>query len=87
MGSHKDELLKVKLEAVLVVVFSTWAGITSLTGVDLVLAATGFACFSAGALVSFDPHCSQKLFDAGFLALQLGQIFVSAIRNSLGISA
>jgi hypothetical protein len=36
-----------------------------------------------GALVSFEPHCSQKLFEAGFLALQLAHVFVSAIPNSL----
>ena len=40
--------------------------------------------FSTGdTLESLEPHCSQKLFAAGFLVLQFAHTFVSAIPNSL----
>jgi hypothetical protein len=35
------------------------------------------------AVLSLEPHCSQKLFEAGFLVSQFSHTFVSAIPNSL----
>jgi hypothetical protein len=47
-----------------------------------------FSAFSEDVpLFSLAPHCSQKLLEAGFFALQLGQVFISAIPNSLVIDA
>jgi hypothetical protein len=54
---------------------------------------TGFEGFEAWDLgvfssiepaVSFEPHCSQKLLDGGFLAPHLLHNFASAIRKLLG---
>jgi hypothetical protein len=81
MGSQTDERF-ILIGVDFIPIETLWVtGKDSLTvlTVDCIL-----LLFSTGtAVLSLEPHCSQKLFEVGFLVLQFSHTFVSAIPNSL----